>query len=241
MLKEEVIEFLEHIMPFNFLTEQELAGIVEEISMEYYPRGIKVLTQDGPPSKHLHIIKKGGVKIFITAEDNEETIIDYRSEGEIFGLLSVIGGDRSRTNIITVEDTICYLIPKEKILLMLQSSPEANEYFLKSFFLNFIDKTYEKTREKYSGMTRDEQLLYTTPVGQVVRRSPVTARQDLTIRQAAQKMAKNKISSLIIVNDASTDNSAEIAGSFKDQRIRVISKEMGRSRREVRCPRYTRV
>ena len=36
--------------------------------------------------------------------------------GDQFGLVSVISGDRSRANVMAVEDTICYLISKDKIV-----------------------------------------------------------------------------------------------------------------------------
>jgi CBS domain-containing protein len=164
MLKEEITHFLAGVMPFSFLSEEELRGIVEDIAIEYYPRGVKILTQNGPPSEHLAIIKKGGVKIFITSAGQEETVIDYRSEGEQFGLLSLIGGDRSRTNVEAIEDTICYLIAKEKVLTIIRQNPAANEYFLKSFFINFIDKTYEKTNRRQTGTNSADRLLYITPV-----------------------------------------------------------------------------
>jgi CBS domain-containing protein len=201
MLKEEVIGFIEQVRPFNFLSAEELDSIAEEIAIEYYPQGTKILSQDGPPSDFLGVIKKGGVKVLIKTNDNEESVLDFRGEGEQFGLLSLVLGDRSRVTVVAVEDTICYLIAKQKILAIIQANPVANDFFVKSYFINFIDKTYEKTRRKRSGPGRDEQLLYTTPVGQIVHRQPVTTCQECTIKEAARKMARHKISSLIVVDE----------------------------------------
>ena len=200
MLKEEIITFLAQVRPFNFLSGEELASIAEDIAIEYYPRGMEILSQDGPPSDCLGVIKKGGVKLLIKTNEDEESVFDYRGPGEQFGLLSLVLGDRSRATVIAVEDTICYLIAKEKILAIIKENPAANEFFVKSYFIHFIDKTYEKTRGKRSGPDRDVQLLYTTPVGQIVHRQPITADQELTIKQAAQKMARHKISSLVVVD-----------------------------------------
>jgi CBS domain-containing protein len=202
MLKEEIITFLAQVRPFNFLSGEELASIAEDIAIEYYPRGTEILSQDGPPSDCLGVIKKGGVKLLINTNEDEASVFDYRGPGEQFGLLSLVLGDRSRATVIAVEDTICYLIAKEKILAVIEKNPAANEFFVKSYFIQFIDKTYEKTRGKCSGASKDQQLLYTTPVGQIVHRQPITADQELTIKQAAQKMARNKISSLIVVDNA---------------------------------------
>ncbi|MEJ2255163.1 MAG: putative nucleotidyltransferase substrate binding domain-containing protein [Nitrospirota bacterium] len=202
MLKEETIEFIRRIPPFDRLTEEELAGVAEDVSMEYYPKGVKILTQDGPPSEYLRLIKKGGVKVYITSKEDKDIVIDYRTEGEQFGLLSLIGGDRSRANVLAVEDTICYLIGKEKVLAIQQGNPAVNEFFLKSFFINFVDRAYEETRRRYTGLAETERLLFTTTVGEIVKREPVTGGEDMSIREAARRMAENKVSSLVIVGPA---------------------------------------
>jgi CBS domain-containing protein len=200
MLKNETIDFLKNVPPFNLLPEEELEGIVEDVSLEYFPKGVNILTQGGAPSEFLYIIKRGGVRVYMTSETDEEINIDYRSEGEHFGLLSLVSGDLSRYNIMAFEDTISFLIPKEKLLAVLQRNQSVNEYFLKSFFISFIDKTREETQRKYSGLTGGDRALFTTPVGEGVRKKPITALESLGIRDAARRMAEHKISSLVIVN-----------------------------------------
>jgi CBS domain-containing protein len=221
MIKAETIDFLKNVDPFNLLPEEELEGIVEDVSLEYFPKGVHILTQDGSPSEYLYIIKRGGVRVYMTSETDDEINIDYRGEGEHFGLLSLVSGDRSRYNIIAYEDTISFLIPKEKLLNILQRNPSVNEYFLKSFFINFIDKTREETQKRYSGLAGGDRVLFTTPVGEVVRREPITAAESLSIQDAARKMALNKISSLIIVND--TDIPVGIV-TDRDLREKVVAK-----------------
>ena len=90
MLKDEIIEFFEKVLPFNRLSRETLGQMVDEISMEYYPRGEEILQQDGPPSEFLGVIKKGGVKVYQTTENDEEVVVDLRGEGEHFGMLSLL-------------------------------------------------------------------------------------------------------------------------------------------------------
>jgi CBS domain-containing protein len=202
MLKEEVIDFLETVLPFDRLSRQTLGEMVDDITMEYYPKGEKILQQDGPPSEFLGVIKKGGVKVFQISENNEEVVVDLRGEGEHFGILSLLSGDRARNNVVTIEDTICYQVPKKTVLEILKNNPEINEYFLKSFFVNLLDKTYEESRKAYTGGTTGEQLLFSTKIKEIVRTEPKTITPDITIQQAAVAMAVNKISSLVVVNTA---------------------------------------
>ena len=201
MLKDEVRIFLSGIHPFNFLSKTEIDNLLEGITLEFFPRGIKILQQDGPPSENLYVIKKGGIKVYLESNEEGETIIDYRGEGEQFGFLSMVSGDRSRANVLAIEDTIAYLIPKANVLRILRESQEANQYFLKSFFINFIDRSYDETRKKYGGACDTERVLFTTKVGELIRREPVCAGPDTTIQQAAAVMVENNISSVVVVEN----------------------------------------
>jgi CBS domain-containing protein len=204
MLKEEIIDFFQNVLPFNQLTREALGDMVSDISMEYYPKGEQILKQDGPPSEFLSVIKKGGVKVYQLSDADDEVVIDLRGEGEHFGMLSLISGDRARNNVSTIEDTICYQIPKKTVLGVLQKNPDVNEYFLKSFFVDLIDKTYEETRKRYTGGTTGEQLLFSTKVKDIVRTEPKTIPPDISIQQAAIEMARHKISSLIVIDSMGT-------------------------------------
>ncbi|MGW8161076.1 MAG: putative nucleotidyltransferase substrate binding domain-containing protein [Desulfobulbales bacterium] len=202
MLQDEIVDFFKNVMPFNRLSREVLAKMVGDISMEYYPAGQQILQQDGPPSEFLGVIKKGGVKVYQTSDDNEEVIVDLRGEGEHFGMLSLLSGDHSRNNVVTIEDTICYQVPKNTIMGILQAYPEVNEYFLKSFFINLLDKTYEETRKAYTGGTTGEQLLFSTKVKDIALAAPKTVFPDISLQQAAKQMAAQKISSLVVVDAA---------------------------------------
>ncbi|MBW2466030.1 MAG: hypothetical protein JRF02_01900, partial [Deltaproteobacteria bacterium] len=49
MLKEEVIDFFQNVLPFNRLSRESLGEMVNNITMEYYPKGERILKQHGPP------------------------------------------------------------------------------------------------------------------------------------------------------------------------------------------------
>ncbi len=221
MITEDVIEFLKNVPPFQFLEEKTLQGIAGGLSMEFYPKGSMILHQDGPPSEYLRIIKKGGVKVFIKADKGEEVLIDYRSEGDSFGLLSLVGGDKSRANVVAVDDTICYLLNKAAILKLVDSVPAFTEFFLKSFLNKFIDKTYEEMHNKSLLFGGGDKLLFTTPVGEIAARNVMTAPQTISIRKAAEIMSERRYSSLVIVDEQGVP-----AGIVTDRDLRdkVVSK-----------------
>lgn len=223
MIIDDIIDFLKKVPPFQFLAETEIRKAAQSMSMEFYPKGTTILYQDGPPSKYLQIIKKGGVKVFIKPDD-EEIVIDYRSEGDVFGFLSLVSGDKSRANVVAVEDTITYLITKEAIVKLLDTSPLFSEFFLKSFLNKYIDKTFKEMHNKSLLYSGGDKLLFTSPVGELASKDVVTASQDITIKEAAGIMSEKRISSLVLVDPEGVPVGIV---TDRDLRDKVVSK--GRS------------
>ncbi len=200
IILEDVVAFLKKVPPFQFLDETNLQAVARNLSMEFYPKDMVILKQDGPPSDALRIIKKGGVKVSMTSEHGDEVVIDYRGEGDTFGFLSLVGKDRVRSNIIAVEDTICYLLGQEMLLKLLDSNLHFTEYFLKSHITKYIDRTYREMQDKSMFYGGSDRLLFTTRVGDISIKDLISAQEDTPIREAARIMSEHRISSLIIVN-----------------------------------------
>ena len=202
MVIDDVIKFFQEIPPFQFLNSRDLKSVAEKVSMEFYPKDAVILRQDDPASDALRIIKKGGVKVSMRAEDGEEVVIDHRGEGDTFGLLSMIGKDeKQKTTVVAIEDTICYLLKKEHVLPVIETNPAFTEYFLQFHFTKYIDKTSRDLHSKCLFYGSSDHLLFTTPVGEIATKEVVTVTQDATIQEAAQEMSRSRISSLIITDD----------------------------------------
>lgn len=199
VILDEAVQFLKNVPPFQFLDEESLRAIASGITMEFYPKGTTILYQEGHASEYLRIIKKGGVKVSVRSGEDQEMVIDYRGEGDAFGFLSLMSGDKSRATIAAVEDTICYLIGRKTIMSLIDTSPAVTEFFLKSFLGKYVDKTFTEMHSKTLLYGGGDKLLFTTPVGELATKSVVTAPKDISIRQAAEIMSKNGISSLILV------------------------------------------
>ena len=134
------------------------------------------------------------------SSDSEEIVIDYRSEGDAIGFLSLYSGDRSRTDVTAVEDTTCYLMPREPFLALLEAHPEVREYFHRTFLAKYMDKAFTDMRSRSQLFGSGEKLLFTTAVGDLITHPVVTASRDVSIRAAAQLMSHHGISSLVLVD-----------------------------------------
>jgi CBS domain-containing protein len=221
MILEDVVAFLKKVPPFQFLEEADLLAVARNLSMEFYPKDMVILEQDGPPSDSLRIIKKGGVKVSMVSEDGGEVVIDYRGEGDTFGFLSLVGKDRVRSNITAVEDTLCYLLGKEMLLKLLDSNLSFTEYFLKSHITKYIDRTYREMQDKSMFYGGSDRLLFTTRVGDMAIKEVVSVQEETSIREAAQIMSEHRISSLIIMN---RNNLPAGIVTDRDLREKVVAK-----------------
>ncbi|RPI36455.1 MAG: CBS domain-containing protein, partial [Nitrospiraceae bacterium] len=201
MIIDEVVEFLQQVPPFQFLEEKTLRNLANTASMEFYPKGTTILHQDGPPGQYLSIIKKGGVKVFVKSDTEEEMVIDYRGEGDSFGFLSLVSGDKSRANVVAVDDSIAYLFSKEEILKLLDKNPSFTEFYLNSFVNKYIDKTLNGIQSKSMLYGGGDKMLFTTPVGELATKEVVSALHDISIREGAEIMSKKHISSLVLTDD----------------------------------------
>ncbi len=225
MLKEETQGFLRRVHPLDLLPEEDLEALIQETTLEYFPRDVHILSQGETPAEHLYLVKKGGVRVTVAPEarqrqdraaDGEDGIvIDDRSEEDYFGLISVITGEAPRATVVALEDTICYLVPKAGLLAVLERNPAVNERLLKSYLVHFVDRTFVETRKRYAGSSFGQQALLGTRLDSIVRREPVTASVATSIREAARRMAEHRISSIIVV-----DEDGEPAGIVTDRDLR---------------------
>ncbi len=200
MIIEEIVNFLKEVPPFQFLEEEELRGVAANLTLEFYPKGTLILKQGTRNTEGLRIIKKGAVKVFITGPAGEEITVDYRGEGDNFGLWSVISSEGQKTNVLATEDTICYLLDKEKLLRLLDSNAIFTEYFLKTHLSRYLDKTFKEIQKKSLTITED-RALFTTKIEDIASKNVITIHSSATIKEAAEKMVAHRISSLVVVDD----------------------------------------
>ena len=215
MLLHETVELLGRIHPLDQLPASALEALGREASLEYYRRGARILEQGGEPTEHLFVVKRGTVSMRLTGDDGSELSIDYRGPGELFGLLSVISGQAPRSHVSAEEDTIALRIPKRQLQAALDAHPRVSDALLKSYFLEFVDRTYEETRRRSNAYTNGHRILFSTPAGELIHRSPVSARGKTSIQDAARQMVEHRISSLVV-----TDRSGAPVGIVTDRDLR---------------------
>ncbi|MBI4734422.1 MAG: cyclic nucleotide-binding/CBS domain-containing protein [Rubrobacteridae bacterium] len=222
LITQDIIEFLKQIPPFNILSERSLKTAAKKISMEFYPKGTEILSQAGKPSEFLYLIKKGGVKN-IMHSGSEDVVVDYRSEGDNFGFISLYSGEKSRTNIVAIEDTICYLLDKDAFLKLGEANPGFIEFFLKSYLDKYSGKALIEVYEKDVLSRAGVSFMPAIAVKEMASRGLVSGSSDISIREAAQIMTERKVGSFVLV-----DSNKKPLGIItdKDLREKVVADAM---------------
>jgi CBS domain-containing protein len=196
-----VIDFLKAIPPFQFLPAPELKTLARSMSQEYFPKDTLILSAGAESTDSLYVIKKGGVKLTLSASEGLEVILDMRSEGELFGLLSMLGGEVTRLDVTAIEDTICYSIPGAKVRESVLTHPEAAGYLVKTSVTRYIDRSLDEIRERTRLLTDGERLLYSLSVGDVAKRPAFLCNPETTIQAAAQLMAATQSTSVFVTDE----------------------------------------
>ena len=200
---EEAKEFLEKIPPFQFLDEETLYGIIPHLQIEFYPKDTIILEEGGESSNFLYLIKKGAVKITLQGQNDEEILVDIRGEGETFGLWSLLEG-RQQTTVRTLEDTLCYLLPKGKVLELLDQKGLFSEFFLKKHISKYLDRIIKERLRSSEIKTGLERALFTTRIKDIASKEVHTVKETVSIQEAASLMAEKRIGSLIILDEKET-------------------------------------
>ena len=221
---EDTVSFLRTIPPFQFLNEEGLNTVAASMTIEFYPRGEVILKQDAPASDALRIIKKGAVSIAVRTESGDDVTIDQRSEGDTFGLISLMGQDRQKTTVVAMEDTVCFLLARDKIRSLIEANPLFTEYFLQTHFSKYMDKVYREMHSKSLFTGSSDHLLFTTPVGDIAANGVVTVSDASSIRDAAMEMSKNRAGSIIV-----SDTTGVPVGMVTDRDLREKVVARGRS------------
>jgi len=215
---EVVVEFLGNIMPFNELDDETLHNVARHVKVDFFPKGTQLLVAGETEVSSLYLIQQGGVKSSIVDDEGEVTLKDYRGEGAYIGALPIIRGTKPNLDIETVEDTFCFLLPREIFLDLINNQPGFAQYYLKSFSEKIVTTAYTELRSHRMTRRGDEDLyLFSMQVGDIVKQDPHKVPSDTTIQDAAKTMASYRISSLLIHEPGNPDT---VVGIITDRDLR---------------------
>jgi len=92
--------------PFDALAPDELADVAAQATIEFYPAGTVILSEDGGPVTVLRVIHSGAVDIV-----HGDRLLDLLGVGDTIGSAAMLSGLPPGIAARAAQDTLCYRIP----------------------------------------------------------------------------------------------------------------------------------
>jgi CBS domain-containing protein len=175
--------FLRRVHPFDLLSEKALRATAGRIQIMFFEKGTQILLAAGEPSQFLHIIRKGAVRL----ERPGEPVL-HLADGETFGYPSLLSGSAT-SDAIADEDVLLYSLPGDVFRQLLREHPGFG-----TFFTTALAHRLARARRTDLPQAVDFHM----PVEALISRDPVIVPADATVRQAAEVMQKEGVSSCLV-------------------------------------------
>ncbi len=214
---QEIQNFLSQYPPFNELPEEVVEYVTRQVEISYFREGTPI-THFGDYIHDLYVIRSGVVEIH---RRNGE-LYNRLDEGCLFGQMALMINNKVRFPAKAIEDTLLYCIP-HAVFQQLYDEHDT--------FADFVEvEHYARLRQALSS-NQDGNDLTASKVTTLISREPVSIEKTATIQAAAQKMAEEGVSSLLIfdpdIDDQDEDNNP-IVGIITDRDlcIRVLAESL---------------
>ncbi|MBV7301095.1 DUF294 nucleotidyltransferase-like domain-containing protein [Corynebacterium sp. TAE3-ERU2] len=188
---EEIRDFLAAHEPFSHLSADALSELPQHVVVEYIRAG-EVIFSAGQPNSFLNIIRSGAVDVL--GEDG--LLLDRRDAGRSFGYSTLEDNSPSMYTMVAVEDSLLLRLPREAFLQLCENQPQVHRFF--SSQSQRIRATASQMREE----SASDALR--SSVGECMVRRPACCSPDTSIREAAARMASQRVSSLLVVEGDET-------------------------------------
>ena len=168
------IAYLRATAPFSALPPALFEGAARAVDVAYHPAGTWLARAGGPPLQHLHVIRKGAVRL-----ERDGKTLQVLEEGELFGYASLLSG-KSSLDVQVEEDLVAFRIPEEAFRALLGDA---------RFASHFADALSDRLKAALAhSPVATFQPDLGLEVGQIVRDPPVWVEPGATVGEAARAM-----------------------------------------------------
>jgi CBS domain-containing protein len=179
----EAAAFLGGFAPFAGLERGQLEAAARAAELRTYPPGAAILTEDGPPSAGLYVVRLGAVEL-----RHEEELIDVLEPGEAFGHPSLLSGLAPAFDVFARDATECLVICGAAATDVL-ASPAGVQFVASSLRERLV-------RTGHVAHARADQR--TAHLGSLVHRPVAVCPPDTPARDAARLMAGADVSCVLV-------------------------------------------
>jgi small-conductance mechanosensitive channel/CRP-like cAMP-binding protein len=119
-------ESLTKVYLFAELVEEERRLIAEHLVEQHYA-GKELIIREGDLDDSLFVIDRGEVEVFITSAHGTRKVLTQLREGDFFGEMALLTGERRKASVEANGDVRVYRLDKENFKEVLERKPEILE------------------------------------------------------------------------------------------------------------------
>jgi CBS domain-containing protein len=203
-----VKDFLKQHPPFSFLPEAVLLKAAENVEVFYFSNNEYIFTEAAPNQNYAYVLKKGKVEILKQFKDGKQ-LIDICETGDVFGVRSLLTGKPYLTTARVSGDALIYAIPRHIAEPVVNEYPQVALFFAAGFAAGqtIVHSEFRASQQarkdllhlqkrKISGTFSEEDILVLNPIEDIV-----SCNENTTIQEAAEKMSKRRVGSIIVIDE----------------------------------------
>lgn len=197
----EIRDFLAGHPPFDLLPKQTQLDVAAVATVAEFAQGA-VAMRPGDDVGCLYVVRRGA---FETKDPNGQ-LLARLTAGECFGVRALLRGGRAVNGCEAIENSVVYMIPAATFDELRAAYPSFS-YFFAAFDGGRLGDAMQGGGRELNQLSRR--------VSELLIRPPVTAPLSASLRDAAQRMDAEKVSSLLVVDEAGA-----LAGILTDKDLR---------------------
>ncbi|PIE43946.1 MAG: cyclic nucleotide-binding protein [Gammaproteobacteria bacterium] len=211
-----LISFLRLHAPFNQMEQNELAYLIENCQIAFFPKGQLVLSEDDGIVNELYIVKKGQIVGERSSGRNGETQNTFSiSAGECFPMAALLGERATRTQHRAEEDCFCFVLPRSAFANLFSRSNTFRDFAIRGVS-SLLEQANKKVKTQASEAAQDGYSLDTV-LGEIASNNPIVCGPDLPLRKAVKRMHEYQVGSIV-----ATDETRKPVGIFTLRDLRKV-------------------
>lgn len=123
-MSDQALAGLKSIDYFADVPDSALEQLASFGTKKNFPRHA-VIINEGDEANALYIIVSGKVQVYLSNAAGRTVTLSTQDAGSFFGELSLLDGDPRSASVMTLEPTLCYLIPRNSFQNWLENHPTA--------------------------------------------------------------------------------------------------------------------
>ncbi len=194
--------FLANVIPFSFLTEEDLDRMVQALCLIHHNAGSVLFVQGQSQITYLYIVQQGAAELCYE-QQGQKTLKGFLSEGDTYGGISMLLNNNVSIRTMRVEeDTYFFVLPRAHFFDLCQRYPAFSEFFTDTFGKRMLDRSYAEIFARRI-LPKDETLhIFNISVERLMTRDILACQQSLPAQQAAEFMRRRRCSSILVQNEA---------------------------------------